>query len=180
MSEVLIAADAIKAGEGFRICANDSDRFSADDTLGVVLLDLAELINSCRQGMVHRVDHFAADRAAKDTSGTLAWSVEFCPLWQMSPQETKERLAQARREKERCEPPNGAVEPWWMRWMKDMIPGEDGWEAERIKRRAETKAWLCGKKEREVWEAEVGASEERPSGILQVSYLSVSEDALES
>ncbi|KIR34026.1 C2 domain-containing protein [Cryptococcus deuterogattii MMRL2647] len=165
--EECFSADAIKAGEGFRICANDSDRFSADDTLGVVLLDLAELIDSCRQGMTHRVDHFVADRAAKNTSGTLAWSVEFCPLWQMSPQETKERLEQARMEKEKCEPPKGAKEPWWVRWMKDMIPGEDGWETERIKRRAETKEWLCGGKEREVWEAEVGASEERPSGILQ-------------
>lgn len=101
-------------------------------------------------------------------------------MWQMSPEETKERLAQGRMEKERCEPPRGAEEPWWVRWMKDMIPGEDGWETERIKRRVETKEWLCGRKEREVWEAEVGASEERPSGILQVSYLVVSENVLES
>lgn len=164
---IMVAADAIEVGESFRICANDSDRFSADDTLGVVLLDLAELIDSCRQGMTHRVDHFAADRAAKNTSGTLEWSVEFCPVWQMSPEETKERLAQMQREREKCEPPKDAAEPWWIRWMKDMVPGQDEWESERIKRRTEAKAWLGGKKDREVWEAEVGASEERLSGILQ-------------
>ncbi|OXC70676.1 hypothetical protein AYX13_00655 [Cryptococcus neoformans] len=164
---IMVAADAIEVGEGFRICANDSDRFSADDTLGVVLLDLAQLIDSCRQGMTHRVDHFAADRAAKNTSGTLEWSVEFCPLWQMSPEETKDRLAQVQKDKEKCEPPKDAAEPWWVRWIKDVMPGGDEWEVERIKRRAETKAWLGGRKNREVWEAETGASEERLSGILQ-------------
>lgn len=58
------------------------------------------------------------------------------------------------------------VEFWWVRWIKDVMLGEDEWEVERIKRRVEIKVWLGGRKNREVWEVEMGVSEERLSGIL--------------
>ncbi|WVQ84921.1 hypothetical protein IAT38_007084 [Cryptococcus sp. DSM 104549] len=174
---VLVSSDAIEAGETLRIRANDADRFSADDTLGVVLADLADLVaastsaeGTSGDGMQHRADAFTADQPGMRTSGVLFWSVRFCPLWQMSPAETSARIERARAARRGPIGPDGGEagkEAWWIEWLKGWVPDREEWEEEREERRRETVEWLKGEKEREMMEADEGASEERPCGILQ-------------
>ncbi|ODO05669.1 hypothetical protein I350_04728 [Cryptococcus amylolentus CBS 6273] len=166
---VLVTADAIESGDILRIRSNDADRFSADDTLGVVLIDLASLIacsSSNGGGLQKRSDPFIADRPGMRASGTLNWSVEFCPLWQMPPEEANERLNASGQP---ITTPQGP-EPSWLTWVKSLLPGDETdneWLKNRKRRREDAKAWIAGKKEREVLEAEVGASEARLAGILR-------------
>ncbi|WVQ72521.1 hypothetical protein IAR50_002078 [Cryptococcus sp. DSM 104548] len=166
---VLVTSDAIESGEILRIRSNDADRFSADDSLGVVLIDLATLIECSASnggGLQRRSDAFIADRPGMRASGVLNWSVEFCPLWQMPPEEASEKLEATRQPITTPSRP----EPSWLTWIKSLLPGDETdeeWERNRKKRREDTRAWIEGKKEREILEAELAASETRLAGILR-------------
>ncbi|OCF32225.1 hypothetical protein I316_06139 [Kwoniella heveanensis BCC8398] len=165
---VLVASDAIEAGEKLRLRASDSDRFSADDALGVVEVDLADLIDTHADRMYHRVDPLTADRPGMRSSGFLDWSVQFHPLWQMPQEETQAKILEARTQRNRdCEPPEDCT-PWWLDMVDKLIDGkEEKWVKERQEKRKETMAWFTGEKERDEIEAGTKPSEDIRSGILQ-------------
>ncbi|WVR00367.1 hypothetical protein IAU59_007510 [Kwoniella sp. CBS 9459] len=165
---VLVASDAIEAGEKLRLRASDSDRFSADDALGVVEVDLADLVDTHSDKMYHRCDPLTADRPGMRSSGSLSWSVQFHPLWQMSQEETQAKVLQAREQRNSdCEPPDNRI-PWWVEWIDKMVEGKDEkWVQERHEKRKETMAWFTGEKERDELEAGMKPSEDIRSGILQ-------------
>ncbi|WVN84973.1 uncharacterized protein L203_100110 [Cryptococcus depauperatus CBS 7841] len=162
---VMVRADTVELGDFFRIRANDADRFSADDTLGAVFVDLASLISSSSNELQHRSDPFVADQPGMKASGILNWSVRFCPLWQMSREESDAKLGDSKKLRLKAEPP-GAPDPYWLTLMKSFLPKEEDWHKERTKRREEAKAWLEGKKDRELLEAQEPANNDRPSGVL--------------
>ena len=152
----------------------DSDRFSADDAIGVVEVDLAQLIdeNTTADGELRRRrDPLSADSPGMKTQGMLEWSVRFCPLWQMPLEEMSRRMEKTRGT--RKTEPDEVVTPWWMEFIGRFIEDKPEWEGERAKKRQETLAWFTGEKERDQMEAESRASEDLRSGILQVSVFGI-------
>ncbi|WWD19525.1 hypothetical protein CI109_103986 [Kwoniella shandongensis] len=165
---VLISGDAIEAGERLRLRVCDSDRFSADDDVGIVEVDLADLVDTTSDRLHRRHDELKADRPGMRSSGTLDWSVQFCPVWQMSPEESAAKIAKTREHREtECEPKDQST-PFWMSWLTKIIDGQDEqWVKNRSDKRKETMAWFTGEKERDVLEADTKPREDLPSGILQ-------------
>ena len=172
--QVLVSADAIESGERLRLRMVDADRFSADDAMGAVEVELAELADT--SGTTHpddpphrRVDPLKADRPGMRASGSLEWSVRFCPLWGIPPDQVQKRVEEMA--KERIGEPTAADRnlPWWLEWMNQWMDVPD-WEGERAKRRQETLAWFTGERERDGMEAALRPPEDLRSGILQVSY----------
>ncbi|WVR07786.1 hypothetical protein IAU60_004829 [Kwoniella sp. DSM 27419] len=167
-SFVLISADAIEAGEKLRLRACDSDRFSADDDLGMVEVDLAELVDTHASKLHHRRDHLQADKPGMRSSGVLNWSVRFHPLWQMSPEEAQKRILAARQDRVNTGEPPDQAHPWWMDWIEKVVDGKDQkWVRERQERRKQTMAWFTGEREHDELEAAMKPSEEMRSGVLQ-------------
>lgn len=164
---VLVTADAIEAGDRLRIRVVDSDRFSADDTIGIVEMDLADLVEESMSisSPRRRQDHLYAEKRGMKASGELDWSVRFCRLWQM-PEDQKKRRVEAAREK-RIGEPEITEAPWWLKLIQGVSAETPEWEKERSKRRKETLAWFTGETEREEIEAASRPSDELRSGILQ-------------
>ncbi|KAK8853111.1 hypothetical protein IAR55_003812 [Kwoniella newhampshirensis] len=165
---VLVSSDAIEAGERLRLRVCDSDRFSADDDVGVLEVDLTELVDTTSDRLHHRYDPLKGDRPGMRSSGTLEWSVQFCPLWQMSPDESAAKIAKSREDKEvNCEPKD-QTPPWWMQWIAKIIDGQDEqWVKDRAGKRKETMAWFTGEKEKDQLEADTKPKENLTCGILQ-------------
>jgi hypothetical protein len=169
---VLVSADAIESGERLRLRLVDSDRFSADDSMGVVEVEIPELVEQAEsftpdQGPIRRVDMLTPERPGMKTSGKLEWSVRFCPLWTLSPEELERRI-ESKMHVRPGEP--GAKDmalPPWLSWIERYMDVPD-WEADREKRRQETIAWFTGEREREEIEAAAPPTDELRSGILQV------------
>lgn len=167
---VLVAQDAITAGEGLTIRVCDSDRFSADDALGLVEIDLADLLEYSRSspamsGLQRRQDKLGADRPGMRVSGTLDWSIRFYPLWRMPGEEMTRRLDKIRASRKAPE----FIQPWWMQLIGNFVEDKPDWEVDRAERRKETLAWFTGEKERDEMEAAAKPSERLRSGVLQVS-----------
>ena len=160
--------DAIQSGERLRLRLCDSDRLSADDVIGMVDNDLAELIEetSTTDGSYHRHrDPLKADQPGMTTAGILDWSVRFCPLWQMPLEEMSRRL-EDKRKTQMYEPVN-VLQPWWMEWIGRFVEDKPDWESARAERRKETMAWFTGEKERDEMEAAAKPSDDLRSGVLQ-------------
>lgn len=177
-----MTADAVESGERLRVRLCDSDRFSADDALGVVEVDLASLVDeytseSSSSPPARRTDDLQPERPGMRCTGQVTWSVRFCPVWQMSPEEMQKRLQRDRKDERKGDPSEEEMKanrPWWLELVESVVdrgPG-GGWEEKRKERRRETLDWFVGETERDEIEAKVGASETRPSGILQVSLAS--------
>jgi Ca2+-dependent lipid-binding protein len=174
---VLIGADAIEAGERLRLRVCDSDRFSSDDAIGVVEVDISTLVEKEQEthdkNLQRRSDSLTADQPGMRVSGKLHWSVQFYPLWQMGPEELQSKIKNiAAARQKRGEPPSGEAVPWWMEMVNKYF-GEDipDWVAERAERRKETLEWFTGEKERDELEAAAKPSEDLRSGVVQVSQL---------
>lgn len=180
LNSVLVHADAIESGERVRLRVCDSDRFSSDDAVGVVEVDISELVEKAQQRQHHstandlerRCDALTADQPGMRVSGRLHWSIQFFPLWQMSAEELHNRMQKVQMEKlgRKGEPPSDQPIPWWLdlvnRYFGDNLPP---WIAEREERRKETMAWFTGEKERDEMEAAEKPSERLRSGVVQVS-----------
>nr|XP_019010216.1 uncharacterized protein I206_04684 [Kwoniella pini CBS 10737]OCF48997.1 hypothetical protein I206_04684 [Kwoniella pini CBS 10737] len=168
---ILVSADAIEAGERLRIRACDSDRFSADDAMGVVELDLAEIVDTHSRKLHHRRDEFQADTPGMKCSGSLNWSIQFHGLWQMSEEELKQRTKQSKVSsgREDMNPPEMDKVPIWMEMLSRIVDtkNEEKWYANREKKRKETLAWFTGEKERDTLEVQGKPDENLRSGILQ-------------
>lgn len=170
---VLISADAIESGEKIRLRLCDSDRFSADDAMGVVEVDLADLIDhttstdrpSSSDTFDHRNDALEADSPGMKVTGTLSWSVRFCPLWVMPESEMQKRMEKNRSREKRREPEY--VKPVWLDWLESFMDKPD-WEDETKERRKETVAWFTGEKEKDEMEAASRPNDQLRSGVLQV------------
>ena len=173
---VLIPSDALKSYERIRLRVVDADRFSSDDDVGVVEVDLRTLVENERvrspDSPLHRYNSpLKADRAGMEASGNLEWSVRFCPVWEMPVHEFEMRWAETRKSKKGEPGPDDGTKPEWLAWLMKSLSRPE-WEVERAERRDETMAWLCGQKEREEMEALARPTDDLPSGILQVSHRS--------
>lgn len=170
-TKVIITAEAIEAGEKLQLRICDSDRFSADDALGVVELDLADLIERAeREGgatkLEDRHDALQPTRSGLKAAGYLDWSVRFCPLWKMSPEEIEENQPQIHDDKR---PVPRDDDAWWIKTLKRLLPDTPTWEQEREKQRKETLAWFTGERARDGIEAQNRPRLDLRSGVLQVS-----------
>lgn len=76
---VLVSPEELNIDERLRVQLWDSDRFTADDDLGRIEVDLKELMqNPQSQGqMWHRTDGFRALKSGEDMPGKLEWSVGY-------------------------------------------------------------------------------------------------------
>ena len=78
-AHILVSPEEVNAGEKLRIQLWDSDKWTADDDLGRVEVDLKELMHSpkTRNQMCDREDRFTGEDADEDMPGTLTWSVGY-------------------------------------------------------------------------------------------------------
>ncbi|KEQ75011.1 hypothetical protein M436DRAFT_42837 [Aureobasidium namibiae CBS 147.97] len=78
---ILVTADELDVDERLRVQLWDSDRFTADDDLGRIEMDLKELIHNkeTRGKMSDRIDGFKALHAGEGLPGKLEWSVGYFP-----------------------------------------------------------------------------------------------------
>ena len=169
---VLVSRDAVESGEKLRLRVVDADRFSSDDDIGIVEMDLADLVDESQTRSadalpVRRTSDLQADHPGMRVSGTLDWSVRFCPLWQF-PQHELQRRLQEQKSQRKGEPDPSAPQkqPWFLELFNSFMQRQD-WEKDRAARRRETLAWFTGEKEREEMEAAMRPSEEMRSGVLQ-------------
>ncbi|CED82208.1 Ca2-dependent lipid-binding protein CLB1/vesicle protein vp115/Granuphilin A, contains C2 domain [Phaffia rhodozyma] len=91
---ILVPGDAVTTGEKLVLQLYDSDRFNADDSLGIVEVDLAEMVSrgdklySSRGPTTdeHQLDQFsspfqpARHKSSQRPQGVLQWSIRFYPL----------------------------------------------------------------------------------------------------
>ena len=78
-AHILVSPEELNAGEKLRIQLWDSDKWTADDDLGRVEVELKELMHSpkTRNKMCNREDRFTGEDADEDMPGTLTWSVGY-------------------------------------------------------------------------------------------------------
>jgi hypothetical protein len=167
---VLVTSDAIESGEKLRLRLSDSDRFSADDSLGTVEVDLASLVDetyTTSDQLRRRRDPLKADKPGMKHAGTLDWSIRFCKLWQMSPEDMQKRMDKVK--KERPGEPVVIEQSWWIEKLISFMEGQPSWVGPRTEKRKETVAWFTGERERDEMEAGVKPDEDLHAGILQVS-----------
>lgn len=76
---LLVGPEELNARERLRIQLWDSDRSSADDDLGIIEVDLKELMNSSRSNtdLWNRHDSLQASQGSDAVPGTLDWSVGY-------------------------------------------------------------------------------------------------------
>lgn len=169
LKSVLVTGDAIEAGERLRLRICDSDRFSADDAMGKVEVELADLVErgkaSSSEKLDRRADELQAERPGMRTSGILHWSVKFHGMWAMAPDEVHQRLL-ARKSNVKGEPED-VVTPWWMEQIKKFVGEAPVWAEDRKQRRKEAVAWITGEKEKDELEASEAPSPELRSGVIQ-------------
>lgn len=86
---LLVNADEIKAGERLAVEIWDSDRFTVDDLLGRIEVDVIDLVK--RRGKVRkRTDSLMGYKKGQYMPGTLAWSVCFYGKASLDGQEANE------------------------------------------------------------------------------------------
>ena len=178
----MVTGDAIEAGEKLRLRVCDSDRFSADDAMGVVEVELADLVERGKQSSTEeldrRADELQGERPGMRTSGTLHWSVKFHGMWEMAPEEVHERMME--RKKGIKGEPEVVETPWWIEQIKKFAGEPASWSEDRKQRRKEAVSWITGEKEKDEMEATEAPSEELRSGVIQFHiHQCVGESALE-
>jgi Ca2+-dependent lipid-binding protein len=165
----LVTGDAIEAGEKLRLRVCDSDRFSADDAMGKVEVELADLVERGKQSSTEeldrRADELQGERPGMRTSGTLHWSVKFHGMWEMAPEEVHERMME--RKKGIKGEPEVVETPWWIEQIKKFAGEPASWSEDRKERRQEAISWITGEREKDEMEAPEAPSEELRSGVIQ-------------
>lgn len=161
---ILIPADAIESGERLLLTIYDSDRYSSDDDLGLIELDLAELLDLNenqlrRHEMRRRIDDLSASRRGMRAEGQIEWSWEFAPLWQQ-PKDDKPSESQPDK---KANSPQGLLESLIEKIKPEPFP----WQEEHERRRRNSLSWLSGDRAREALEAAGKPSLDRRSGVLQ-------------
>ena len=165
---LLVPAESVEVGEKLRLKVCDSDRFSMDDAIGRITVDLAEIIEKSEKFEGHgyqlfrRCDDLEPDQPGMKVQGQIDWSVRFFPLWQIPQPEFERRLAaiKDRRGEGKTTP------PWWLQWLEDWMEKPD-WEKERGDRRKEMVEYFTGERERDELEAAMPPTDEFPAGVLQ-------------
>ncbi|KAK5461347.1 hypothetical protein LTS15_003410 [Exophiala xenobiotica] len=78
-SHILVTAEEVNADERLRLQLWDSDKYTADDDLGRVEVDLKELMHSpkFKNTMCDREDRFVGEDADEKMPGTLQWQVGY-------------------------------------------------------------------------------------------------------
>jgi hypothetical protein len=93
---ILVTPDELDVDERLRVQLWDSDRFTADDDLGRIEMDLKELIRNpeTRGKMSDRVDGFKALHAGEGLPGKLEWSVGYYPKVHIVGEQLKRQTAE--------------------------------------------------------------------------------------
>ncbi|KAK5255300.1 hypothetical protein LTR40_010888, partial [Exophiala xenobiotica] len=78
-SHILVTAEEVNADERLRLQLWDSDKYTADDDLGRVEVDLKELMHSpkFKNTMCDREDRFVGEDADEKMPGSLQWQVGY-------------------------------------------------------------------------------------------------------
>ena len=78
-SHILVTPEELNAGEKLRLQLWDSDRWTADDDLGRVEVDLRELMHGSKtkNKMCDREDRFQGEDSDEEMPGTLQWQVGY-------------------------------------------------------------------------------------------------------
>lgn len=179
---VLVDAETIEVGEKLVLRVCDSDRFSADDSMGVVEVDVANLIETSTDkklqqsnGLVRRIDPLTSERPGMRTQGDLEWSVCFYPLWKVPQDELEKRVLAVRDRRGE----GHTTPPWWLEWLEKYMDKPD-WEKEREEKRKDTLELFTGERARDEIEASMKPPADICSGILQFHIHQCSELELES
>ncbi|ORX40705.1 hypothetical protein BD324DRAFT_647623 [Kockovaella imperatae] len=161
----------LQSGEKLRLRVSDADRFSSDDSLGQVETDLADIIDRYTakdaNSLPERLNsQLVADHPGMKASGSIDWSVRFCPIWQIPQEELQQRLEKMKASRKGEPGPNSGSSGWLMDLVNKLKLGQD-WEDDRAARRHETVAWFTGEKEREEMEAAMRPPDDMRSGVFQ-------------
>lgn len=165
---ILVSSEAIEVGEQLQLRVCDSDRFSVDDTIGRVSVDLGEIIEQSespqggKYNLFRRHDDLEPDQPGMKAQGQLDWSVRFFPLWQIPPAEFYRRLEEIKDRRGEGQ----TISPWWLHWLDEWMEKPE-WERERSKRRREMVDYFTGERKRDELEAALPPTGEFPSGVLQ-------------
>lgn len=93
---ILVTPDELNVDERLRIQLWDSDRFTADDDLGRIEMDLKKVMKdpATRGKMSDRVDGFKALKVGEGMPGKLEWSVGYFPKTHIQDLQFKQQTAE--------------------------------------------------------------------------------------
>ncbi len=174
----MIDSDTVASGERINITLFDSDRFSADDALGLVEIDLVRMLEqgpSENNQLRRHTSELKATHSGMKVQGTLEWSWGFFGITKIAPQ--SDAKGQVENEELNGDKLGGddkgtgrsgtAEQPGLLyRLMKGISPEPFPWELERRKRRLDSLAWLTGQRGREALEASQPPSKDNRCGVL--------------
>lgn len=167
---MLVTSDEVESGESLRLRICDADRFSADDAVGIVEVELADLLDiassSPHSDPIRRNDALKSDKPGMRVSGSLTWSVRFAPLWHLPPEEARRRVEEHRKLGKRKGDCDEAA-PWWFDWVERFVGEKPEWVGERSERNKETAKWFLGEREKDEMEVMDKPAEGYRSGVLQ-------------
>lgn len=150
------------------------DRFSADDAIGMVDVDLADLLERGnhrprKDRLMEEVTELEPTRSKMKAQGRLFWSHAFYPTWKMSKEdlEKRKKIDYNKDEGDLPHVQGSTWGPFLQSFLGGLRPDPPAWEEERRKRRKHHVAWLSGEIAREQLEAATRPTLERRSGILQ-------------
>ncbi|KAJ9606392.1 hypothetical protein H2200_009353 [Cladophialophora chaetospira] len=94
-SHILVTPEELNADEKLRLQLWDSDKWTADDDLGRVEVDLKELMYGSRtkNKMCDREDRFKGDDSDEDMPGSLKWQVGYFAKTQITEQQLAKQTA---------------------------------------------------------------------------------------
>ncbi|CAK9786018.1 hypothetical protein CC85DRAFT_285706 [Cutaneotrichosporon oleaginosum] len=164
---LLVSGESIEVGEQLLLKVCDSDRFSVDDAIGQVKVDIADIIEQSEQAgpgyeLFRRHDDLEPEHPGMRVQGQIDWSVRFFPLWKIPVDEFHRRLEAIKDRRGEGK----TVAPWWLQWLDDWMEKPE-WETERAKRRKEMVEYITGERQRDEIEAAMPPTGEFPSGVLQ-------------
>ena len=129
---LLVTEDAISADERLRLRVCDADRMSADDAIGVVELELVDIMGESVQRRlgeeVRRKDELRPDRPGMKTSGHLEWSVRFCSIRKTPFEEIERQMREKNGDDPKKGEPPPSEPPWWLNLVSSIAEGKPKWE----------------------------------------------------
>jgi Ca2+-dependent lipid-binding protein len=173
---VLVDSDHVADGEHVVIRIYDSDRFSSDDSLGMVRVNLLKLVETPADGsndsLQRQTTTLTAEHAGMKVGGTLDWSWGFFPIHKMPSHSgeqadvTEEEFAAEKTGATTGRKGDSEAPGLLYKLMRGLAPEPFEWEQERRQRRLDSVAWLTGQRAREDVEASLPPTEDYRSGIL--------------
>ena len=94
-ANILVSADEMNATEKLKLQLWDSDKWTADDDLGRVEIDLADIMYNpeTKNKMCDRADRFMAADTDENMPGTLTWSVGYFEKTRITQQQLEQQTA---------------------------------------------------------------------------------------